>query len=566
MNFIENETPTKLRGGYYTDPEIASFLTRWVLESQPSSVLEPSCGDGVFFEAIARSPGRRPRSVLAFEIEPTEAEKARRQARPLREVAVRIQTGDFLEWALANIWDPQGFDGVLGNPPFIRYQYLDDTLQARAQKIFAAFNLPFTKHTNVWVPFVIGSLAHLRPGGRLAMVVPSEILHILHAQSLRTLLSRECSRILIIDPQELWFEKTLQGAVLLLAEKKPDKSSACRGVAIVPVWGRGFVEHSPQHYFEKAEFVNGECMSGKWMRALLGKQERELLEHVAARPGVFRFGEIASVDVGIVTGANKFFLVSDAVVSKYRLKRWAYPMFGRSEHVRGIIYDRKNHTENRRLGLATNFLWFGNRELDGFPSSVRRYLQEGEAAGLHRRYKCRIRSPWYNVPSVSVAPVAMLKRSHEFPRLVLNKAKAFTTDTAYRIYPRRADLPQLVFSFVNSLTALSAELEGRHYGGGVLELVPSEIERLLVPVIAEKRVAIQRLDQLFRRRMPGEQLLALQDKVLLKAIGLVEEERNTLLNAWIRLRSRRQRSRAEQEADSQEISMKYGSAVPLAGA
>jgi hypothetical protein len=33
---------------------------------------------------------------------------------------------------------------------------------------------------------------------------------------------------------------------------------------------------------------------------------------------------------------------------------------------------------------------------------------------------------------------------------------------------------------VNSLTALTAELEGRHYGGGVLELVPSEIEKLAV--------------------------------------------------------------------------------------
>ncbi len=39
-----------------------------------------------------------------------------------------------------------------------------------------------------------------------------------------------------------------------------------------------------------------------------------------------------------------------------------------------------------------------------------------------------------------------------------------------------------MFGFLNGLTALTAELEGRHYGGGVLELVPSEIEKLLVPV------------------------------------------------------------------------------------
>ena len=65
----------------------------------------------------------------------------------------------------------------------------------------------------------------------------------------------------------------------------------------------------------------------------------------------------------------------------------------------------------------------------------------------------------------------MLKRFHHFPRLVLNTAKAFTTDTAYRIPPKVRDT-DLVFAFVNSLTALSAELEGRHYGGGVLGFGP----------------------------------------------------------------------------------------------
>jgi adenine-specific DNA-methyltransferase len=46
MNFKENETEDKLRGGYYTQPEIAGFLSRWVLHAKPKSLLEPSCGDG----------------------------------------------------------------------------------------------------------------------------------------------------------------------------------------------------------------------------------------------------------------------------------------------------------------------------------------------------------------------------------------------------------------------------------------------------------------------------------------------------------------------------------------
>ena len=73
----------------------------------------------------------------------------------------------------------------------------------------------------------------------------------------------------------------------------------------------------------------------------------------------------------------------------------------------------------------------------------------------------------------------MLKRSHDTPRLILNRVGAYTTDTAYRIRTRDIAGERLVGCFLNPMTALSAELEGRHYGGGVLELIPSEIERLL---------------------------------------------------------------------------------------
>src|SRR5690606_20767904 len=105
-------------------------------------------------------------------------------------------------------------------PPFVRYQYLPEQFQVFAKEIFDSLNLGFTKHTNAWVPFVLASIKLLRPGGRLAMVVPAEIIHVTHARSLRAYLGRECRRLTIIDPEELWFSDTLQGAVILLAEKK----------------------------------------------------------------------------------------------------------------------------------------------------------------------------------------------------------------------------------------------------------------------------------------------------------------------------------------------------------
>lgn len=548
MNFIENESSTKLRGAYYTDLDIAIFLTRWVFQTHPKSLLEPSCGDGIFLEAISRANHASLRDLAAFEIDTEEAAKARRRARKIGSRHIKVLTKDFLEWGLSNLDQSEQFDAVIGNPPFIRYQYLSDDEQRLMRKIFEGFDLPFTGYTNAWVPFVLLSIACLKPGGRLAMVVPAEILHVLYAQPLRAFISNNCSKTLIIDTEELWFSGALQGVVLLLAEKRSSNANPQRGIAIASVADRGFLNEDPAVYFEKARFISADDLKGKWTRALLTDRERLLLDEIARHPSVFRFRQIASVDVGIVTGANRFFLVPDKIVSRYGLEQWACPMFGRSSHARGVIYDDRTHDENRKEGLATNFLWFKGTEDSCFPETVREYINLGEAEGLHRRYKCRIRTPWYSVPSVSSAPVAMLKRCHLYPRLILNRLGAFTTDTAYRVRPTAFDPARLVCSFVNSLTALTAELEGRHYGGGVLELVPSEIERLLVPVADVPRSLLKKLDLAVRRGEAAERLLPAQDRLLLRAAGLARGEQESLFLAWDRLRQRRLRVSTKSES------------------
>lgn len=543
MNFMRNETAEKLRGGYYTPPDLALFLVRWVAQGRPETVLEPSAGDGAFIRAFDAA-GAGTARIVALELDAVEAAKAAESARSLS-VEADVLNRDFLGWALAEL--PKGgrrFDAVVGNPPFVRYQYLPPNFQALAERIFAKLGCRFTKHTNAWVPFVLASMALLRPGGRLAMVVPAEIIHVLHAQSLRTFLGDACRRLVIIDPEEIWFEDTLQGAVILLAEKKRAPSDAGEGLGLLPVRGRGFVEEDPAEVFARPVPINGRTVEGKWTRAFLDVAVRRLLDKAEALPSVRRFKEVADVDVGIVTGANKFFLVSDETVERFGLHRWAHPMFGRSEHCPGVIYDEKQHRANGKAGLPSNFLWFPD-EAAGRDPSVAAYVRTGESQELHTRYKCRIRRPWYAVPSVYSSEIGMLKRCHGAPRLVLNKAGAYTTDTAYRIRSLGTRAETLVGAFVNPLTALSAELEGRTYGGGVLELVPSEIERLLVPIPPDGAVDVRALDRAVRTS-PMQEVVTDYGSRILQAAGLSEAECGTLADAWSRLRNRRQRVAGEE--------------------
>ena len=538
MNFKEFQTEQKLRGGYYTPVDLSEFLTRWIMKIDPKRVLEPSCGDGVFLRALAGHT--KSASVTAFELDEVEAAKASQRVASSGMRDVQVHADDYLGWADSAIADKgKRFDAVLGNPPFIRYQYLPPLFQERAERIFRDLNCKFTKHTNAWVPFILASFELLAPGGRLAMVVPAEILHVAHAQSLRTYLGENARRLVIVDPEELWFEGTLQGAVLLLAEKKKNRRVHSEGLGIVPVKGREFLQRDPEDLFNAPKTMNGKTVEGKWTRALLSAETRSLLDDLIEKKIARRFDDVADVDVGIVTGANKFFLVDDATVNEFGLSKWAFPMFGRSNHCPGVIYDDRQHRENAANGNPTNFIWFQDRSIEK-TAGGRRYIAAGEDEKLHTRYKCRIRSPWYSVPSVYASEVGMLKRAHDTPRLISNQIGAFTTDTAYRIRLKDGRADDLVYAFLNGLTALSAELEGRHYGGGVLELVPSEIEKLLVPSLEHVHADLPALDKAVRT-MPTEMVLSGQTKRILGPLGVSKSDQERLVDSWRRLRDRRHR-------------------------
>lgn len=549
MNFMANESAQKLRGGYYTSDDLAQFLCKWVLETAPRLILEPSCGDGAFFSALRSAGADKNASVIGFELDPAEASKAGARARSAG-IKATIHATDFLAWALDNhISGAQTFDAVIGNPPFIRYQYLPALFQARAEQVFRDLDLPFTKHTNAWVPFVLASMQMLRPGGRLAMVLPAEIIHVMHAQSLRSYLGKECRRIVIVDPTELWFSGTLQGAVLLLAEKRLTQNERVEGLGIYRATSREFLRLNPERIFSIPKSINGKTIAGKWTPALLSKSERDLLDEIVNFGNVHRFGNIARVDVGIVTGANKFFLVTNDIVESNGLEPWAHPMFGRSEHCPGIVYDARQHKANARAKLPTNFIWF--RGAKPRTRKAQAYIAVGESAKLHARYKCRIRDPWYVVPSVYSTDIGMLKRSHDHPRLIWNKLRAYTTDTSYRIQAAKGiAVGSLVGNFINALTALSAELEGRHYGGGVLELVPSEIEKLIVPLPGTK-VDISTLDKEVRRS--STEALELNTRRVLGNVPLSTAKQDSLLEAWKRLRDRRHRIPNGDQSDVPDV-------------
>jgi adenine-specific DNA methylase len=172
------------------------------------------------------------------------------------------------------------------------------------------------------------------------------------------------------------------------------------------------------------------------------------------------------------------------------------------------------------------------------------HIDAGEAAGVHSGYKCSIRKPWWSTPSLWIPDLFMLRQIHLAPRLTVNAATATSTDTVHRVRLNRLapdiDPTALAVVFHNSATFAFAEIMGRSYGGGILELEPAEAEQLPIPPPAYASTGLaQDVDLLLKANEIDKALDVVDRHVLIDGLGWSPEVVAQCRSAWLALRGRR---------------------------
>jgi adenine-specific DNA-methyltransferase len=536
----------KLRGGYYTPKPIADFLARWAIQSAKSEMLEPSCGDGALlqsaFETLVKK-GCKPQKAAEYlhgvEIDGDESRKvvARLEALGAKPSTFLVHTGDFFAYCKAHLNDKRLFDAVIGNPPFIRYQNFIEEQRAPAFELMDKAGMRPNRLTNTWVPFVVASSFLVNNKGRLAMVVPAELLQVNYAAELRRFLSDYYNKLTLITFRKLVFEGIQQEVVLLLGERNGDGRTGIRTVELDGVGDLTSYEHT--------DFVDGELKpmdhsTEKWTQYFLDTDEINLLRSMRANPALTDAGKVIDVDVGIVTGQNQFFVLNEEQIKTRLLDDYTLPIVGRSGHLKGAIFSEADWRANAAANLPAHLLDLPNVSFDELPKSAGDYVLSGEAEGLHTGYKCRIRQRWYIVPSVWTPDAFMLRQIHGYPKIIVNKTKATCTDTIHRVRLLNGTKGEVIAAaFLNSLTFAFSEVMGRSYGGGVLELEPNEAETLPLPLKGSEKLDIKHLHKLLLRD-EIEAVLDITDKVLLiDGLGLSDKEAKMLRRIWHKLRDRR---------------------------
>ena len=538
----------KLRGGYYTSDDIAAWICRWAVQNPGDHVLEPSCGDGVFVKAALHrlddlgADGRMiADQVTGVEIIPEEAGKARNYLQSqLGAIADdAIETGDFFQWW--NRTERSSFDVVVGNPPFIRYQTFPEPHRSRAMEIMKELGLSPNRLTNIWVPFVVASAALLRPGGRMAFILPAELLQVSYASQLRSFLTDRFARLDLITCNELFFNKAEQEVVILFADgarAAPSDHNRCQVTMTQKATASEILQSVPSDIIRQAEPKTVCHDSEKWLKYFLSPSEISFMRELRSSDIATPFSTFASVRVGVVTGRNQYFVMNQNEIDDRNLSEYMIPLVSRAAH---LVGSRLGKPELRRLSAdnqRVHLLDLNSINGSKLPPSLDAYIKSGESQGVHEGYKCSIRTPWYAVPSIWTPDAFLFRQIYDFPRAVLNNARATCTDTIHRI-KCKANPRSVIANTYTHLTAASAEIEGRSYGGGVLELEPTEAERMLVPAKLGPAVPLSECDRLVRDGRLSDVLEANDRLILIETLGLTRGECLKLKRIWEKMRDRR---------------------------
>lgn len=530
MKLIENASAEKLRGGFYTPESIASFILKWGINgSSDYDVLEPSCGDGVFLEQL-KEDNYKFKSVTAIEFDEVEAEKSEK-------INLKNKNVINTDFHLYCNETTERFNLVVGNPPYIRYQYFDKEQQAEADKIFKKAGLKYSKLTNAWVSFVVGSTLLLKKKGKIGFVIPAELLQVSYAQQLREFLAHFYNKINIISFEKLVFPDIQQEVVLLLCERN---GSGSHLIEHLELRNASDLEKLDVNRL-KSPSKKIDFKSNKWTYYFLEQEEIDFLENIAEKRKIPTIGNYANVEVGITTGANNYFTIPYSAVAFYQLEEFAKPMVGRSVQVNSVVFTKDDWLKNQQTEAKANLLVFPPKEKLSGHVGVQDYIQYGESIGINKGYKTGIRDDWFVIPSIKFSDALFIRRNNLFPRLILNEANAYTTDTMHRVFVKKTtNKNAFIASFYNSLSLAFSEIVGRSYGGGVLELMPSEAEQILLPYQSQNDELLEVIDKMMREKKGIDEILKITNEIILKdGYGFTDKEIKLADSIWKKLSARR---------------------------
>jgi len=475
-------------GQFSTPADLAGDIIRvalaWLPQEQPVRFLEPGFGTGPFYSALLQNvPESRIELATGYEIDASYIEP---NTRLWGDTALRLHLADFTK---AEPPDDEAakYNLVTCNPPYVRHHHLT-SMQKQELQALVSQRLKFAMNGlgGLYTYFMVLSQTWMARGGIAAWLVPSEFMDVNYGRKVKEfLLSRvTLTRIHRFDPDEVQFGDALvSSAVVFFRNAQP-----CEGC--------------------QAEFTLGGTLSKPKVSTLVELDQLRrtpkwthvdpAVHHDSRDPGTL--ADLFTIKRGLATGCNSFFVLTPEQVQRHDLPaQFLLPILPSPRELNNVEiladHDGNPLISTRRYLLSCDL----SAEIipREFPS-LWRYLEYGISKGIHERYLCRHREPWYCQETRPPAPFLCTymgrptaKNNSPF-RFILNRSQATAANVYLLLYPRprlatllmkAPELYEAVWKALSRITPEHLVGHGRTYGGGLHKLEPGELANVSADVV-----------------------------------------------------------------------------------
>lgn len=512
---MESTVDDKKRlGVYYTPERAARILADWAIQSSSDQVLEPSFGRCGFLQAVvdeleAHGCEEAIHNVCGCDVDKDAFEGPYESL--VREDGAdgHFQRGDFLKAKPLEL-GARNFDVVIGNPPYVSYHNMDTEQRKAALRTLRESDFSLDRKASLWAYFVLHAFTFLAEDGRIAWMLPGSFFHADYSSTVIDAVTGHFERAAALQLGERIFQEegAEEHSVILLADGW-NSETPCERLRVGYAPSLDDLERTIQEW-ENGDW-KGEDYNSRIGVVLMESEVSEAIRQVRERCRVRRLEDaIEDVRIGIVTGDNRFFVINKSDAQKYELDNqdWKY-IFAKSKITDGISVTEQDFEEAYQSDERC-LLVEGEGEVS---EHLEDYFGQKSEEEIKNNVTFGKRDDW-RVPDDENEPDAFFTYMQSLgPRLILNQADVNSTNTVHRIYfddeTSETERKALAVSLLSTFSRLSAEIEGRTYGSGVLKLEIGETRKLefVEPLDLEENVVeetYRAVDSCLRKGKPDE--------------------------------------------------------------
>jgi hypothetical protein len=215
------------------------------------------------------------------------------------------------EWqkAFPEVFAEGGFDIVVGNPPYIRIQSMQEWAAGQVEYFKKKYIAASKGNYDIYVVFIEKALSLLNEKGRMGFILPHKFFNAQYGEPVRELIShrKHISKIVHFGDQQVFYGATTYTCLLFLNKKEQDEFEVTK-VTDLEEWRKSQTSEVSETSEVSGMIRAANVTSAEWNFSI-GKGAG-LFEKLSQMP--VKLGDIAYIFVGLQTSADTVFLFKDA--------------------------------------------------------------------------------------------------------------------------------------------------------------------------------------------------------------------------------------------------------------